>query len=344
MNFCLFSDLAYKLRKKLGDWFKVLQILKASSGKRDGSGRGGNDLDSDVLASAAGGSGSDLQLEEAYNEIGDYYAERQKWEMAIKYYLIGRNLEKQAECYYILEDYDSLYKIMDQLPDNSEYLTKLALMFESIGMCKEACEAYLKAQNVKAAVDVCVKLNQWDEGVRLAKQYNIGQVDMLLARKAQDFIDQNKIFNAIELYRKARHYLDAARYMFEVSDQEAKSRNSPLVIKKMYVLAGLLVEQYRDLMKTGGIIPSKTKLAQRDQAAKALDGILSEEAQIAIKDSKIIDNAWRPAEAYHFKMMCERQLRDGKIDAAFKTSMALMEYEDVLEPKHVFSLMGNFRF
>lgn len=37
-------------------------------------------------------------------------------------------------------------------------------MFESVGMCKEACEAYLKSQNVKSAVDCCVKLNQWDEG------------------------------------------------------------------------------------------------------------------------------------------------------------------------------------
>ena len=89
-------------------------------------------------------------------------------------------------------------------------------MFESIGMCKEACDAYLKSQNVKAAVDVCVKLNQWDEGMRLAKLYNITQVDDLLAKQAKKFLEQNKIFNAIELYRKARHYLDAARLIFEV--------------------------------------------------------------------------------------------------------------------------------
>ena len=43
-------------------------------------------------------------------------------------------------------------------------------MFESVGMCKEACEAYLKSQNVKSAVDCCVKLNQWDEG---SYTYNI---------------------------------------------------------------------------------------------------------------------------------------------------------------------------
>lgn len=221
-------------------------------------------------------------------------------------------------------------------------------MFESVGMCKEACEAYLKAQNVKAAVDACVRLNQWDEGMRLAKQYNIGQVDALLAKQASSFLAQNKIFNAIELYRKARHYLDSARLMFDVADREAKQRSNPLLIKKMYVLSGLLVEQYRELIKAGGILPMKTgrgglgSSTQRDQASRDLDGILTEESQIAIRDSRILDNAWRGAEAYHFTMLCERQLRENKIDAAFKTSMALMEYEDILNPKHIYSLIGIY--
>jgi len=214
-------------------------------------------------------------------------------------------------------------------------------MFESIGLCKEACDAYLKCQNVKGAVDCCIRLNQWDEGIRLAKQYNINTVDNLLAKQANNFLDQKKIFNAIELYRKARHYLDAARLMFEVADREAKQQSTPLLIKKTYVLSGLLVEQYRDLVKAGGILPSKVKVAQREQASKALDGLLSEESTIAISDSKILDNAWRGAEAYHFMMLCQRQLRDGAIESAFKTSMALMEFEDILNPKHVYSLIGN---
>ena len=49
-------DLAVALRKKLGDWFRVVQLLKQGS---------------------AGG--DDTQLEEAWNSIGDYYADRQKW-------------------------------------------------------------------------------------------------------------------------------------------------------------------------------------------------------------------------------------------------------------------------
>ena len=48
-------DLAVALRKKLGDWFRVVQLLKTGAG------------------------GDDQALEEAWNAIGDYYADRQKW-------------------------------------------------------------------------------------------------------------------------------------------------------------------------------------------------------------------------------------------------------------------------
>ena len=49
-------DLAISLRIKLGDWFRVLQLLKSGSGDCD-----------------------DSLLEQAYNAIGDYFADRQKW-------------------------------------------------------------------------------------------------------------------------------------------------------------------------------------------------------------------------------------------------------------------------
>lgn len=49
-------DLAISLRIKLGDWFRVLQLLKTGSGDCD-----------------------DALLEQAYNAVGDYFADRQKW-------------------------------------------------------------------------------------------------------------------------------------------------------------------------------------------------------------------------------------------------------------------------
>ena len=80
------------------------------------------------MLSSLASTGTDLQLEEAYNEIGEYYMERQNFATAVKYFIMGRNLAQQAECYYIMEDYDSLIKVLDQLPDNNELLPVSAIL------------------------------------------------------------------------------------------------------------------------------------------------------------------------------------------------------------------------
>lgn len=58
-HFINFRDLAISLRKKLGEWFKVIHLLKN------------------------GGGGDDVQLEEAWNAVGDYYADRQRWSQVV---------------------------------------------------------------------------------------------------------------------------------------------------------------------------------------------------------------------------------------------------------------------
>ena len=59
---------------------------------------------------------------QAWNAIGDYYADRQKWQHAVTYYSQGRNQERLANCYYMLEDYDNLTKLSDALPENHTLL------------------------------------------------------------------------------------------------------------------------------------------------------------------------------------------------------------------------------
>ena len=34
--------------------------------------------------------------------------------------------------------------------------------------------------------------------------------------------------------------------------------------------------------------------------------------------ARVLDNSWRGAEAYHFMMLCQRQLYEGFVDAAMK--------------------------
>ncbi|XP_063186602.1 WD repeat-containing protein 35 isoform X4 [Chroicocephalus ridibundus] len=130
-------DLAIGLRIKLGDWFRVLQLLKTGSGDSD-----------------------DALLEQAHNAIGDYFADRQKWLNAVQYYVQGRNQERLAECYYMLEDYQGLENLANSLPENNKLLPDIAYMFVRVGMCEQAVSAFLKCNRPKDAVDTCVHLNQ----------------------------------------------------------------------------------------------------------------------------------------------------------------------------------------
>jgi len=106
------KDLAIGLRRRLGDWFKVVQLLK--------SGSGGNDAD----------------MEEAWLAIGDHYADRHKWEEAVQYYEKAQASDKLVRCYYALEDYDSLEGMTDVMQPNDPLLEELGAMFASVGMGK----------------------------------------------------------------------------------------------------------------------------------------------------------------------------------------------------------------
>ncbi|XP_032509086.1 WD repeat-containing protein 35 isoform X4 [Phocoena sinus] len=305
-------DLAIGLRLKLGDWFRVLQLLKTGSGDAD-----------------------DSLLEQAHNAIGDYFADRQKWLNAVQYYVQGRNQERLAECYYMLEDYEGLENLANSLPENHKLLPEIAQMFVRAGMCEQAVTAFLKCNQPKAAVDTCVHLNRWNKAVELAKSHNMKEIGSLLARYASHLLEKNKILDAIELYRKASYFYDAAKLMFKIADEEAKKRTKPLRVKKLYVLSALLIEQYHEQMKNAqrGKVKGKSS-----EATSALAGLLEEE--VLSTTSRFTDNAWRGAEAYHFFILAQRQLYEGYVDNALKTALHLRDYEDIIPAVEIYSLLA----
>ncbi|XP_031790055.1 WD repeat-containing protein 35 isoform X2 [Piliocolobus tephrosceles] len=268
-------DLAIGLRLKLGDWFRVLQLLKTGSGDAD-----------------------DSLMEQANNAIGDYFADRQKWSNAVQYYVQGRNQERLAECYYMLEDYEGLENLAISLPENH-------------------------------------KLLPWNKAVELAQNHSMKEIGSLLARYASHLLEKNKTFDAIELYRKANYFLDAAKLMFKVADEEAKKGSKPLRVKKLYVMSALLIEQHHEQMKNAqrGKVKGKSS-----EATSALAGLLEEE--VLSTTDRFTDNAWRGAEAYHFFMLAQRQLYEGYVDAALKTALHLKDYEDIIPPVEIYSLLA----
>lgn len=305
-------DLAIALRRQLGDWFRVVHLLKSGSSSVD-----------------------DRQLEDAWNAIGDYYADRQKWESAVTYYEQGHNQERLAECYYMLEDYDGLERLLNSLPDNHKLLTELGSMFSSVGMCEQAVDAYLKANKIKSAIDCCVTLNQWHTAISLAQQCNIQEIDGLLSKYAHYLLEKKKLLSAVELYRKANKFLDAAKMMLKLADEEAK-KNSPLLrIKKMYVLAAMLVEEHQAHIRQ----ISKQSGDEEREAIAALNALLDDETLMSA-DPKLIDQPWHGAEAFHFILLAQRQLYEGYVDASMKTALHLREYEDILNQEVVYSVLA----
>jgi len=205
------KDLAIDLRIRLGDWFRVVQLVQS-------------------------GGGDDRILTAAWQHIGDYYADRLKWAKAVQYYTQAKNLVKMAECYYRLEKYRELQKIMELLPDGHPLLLDIGAKFESVGIHQFATGAYLKAGDPKAAIDCCVRLNQWQRGVELAEEFDFPQIEGLLSKAAQEMLDSGDKLQAVELYRRANKATEAAKMLAAMADEVGTVQLNPLHPKNLAFL------------------------------------------------------------------------------------------------------------
>ncbi|XP_076333007.1 intraflagellar transport protein Oseg4 isoform X2 [Tachypleus tridentatus] len=271
-----------------------------------------------------------------FDEAEKLYLEMDRRENAVTYYEQGHNQEKLVECYYMLEDYDSLEKLMKSLPENHKLLSDLGVMFTSVGMCIQAVDAYTKANKIKAAIECCVALSQWNTAIYLAQKHNVQEIDGLLSKYARYLMDKKKIMSAVELYRKAHRFLDAAKMVSKIAEVETHRNTSPLCLKKLHVLAALLVEEHHaHLRETTRSAKGK---AGRD-VSSAIASLLDNEA-LMFSDTRIVDQPWRGAEAYHFLLLAQRQLYEGYVDAAMKTSLYLRKYEDILNQEMLYALLA----
>lgn len=190
-------------------------------------------------------------------------------------------------------------------------------------MCDQAVAAYLKMGDVKAAVNTCVNLKQWGQAVELAQKYKMPQIGALLGKHAAHLLQEGRLPEAIELQRKAGRFLDAARLMTKLAECEVEKKSTVLRIKKIYVLAGLLAEEYLQLQAT---VTGEKRLS-----------ILS---NLSPEDSVLVDQIWNCAKAYHFMLLAQRQLRSGLMHSAVLTSLRLRDYEGILDAEDIYSLLA----
>jgi WD repeat-containing protein 35 len=346
------KDLAIQLRKRLGDYTRVVQLLQT-------------------------GGGNDKLVREAWDQIGFYFADRMKWKKACQYFTLSHNNVQLIECYYRLEQFNDLKKIMEELPDESPLLYTLAKRFESVGMVDEAISCYIRSGNPpKEAIDCCVKCNKWDKALELAEKYDFPQVEGLLIKFAMEFVSTNRKLEAIELFRVANKPTEAAILIADLAETVITEMANPSLAKKLHVLSALEIERHRKRAieqatqaTTGGAAGTGGNIAQA--TAQTLEtlmmtsllegggmgtqgGTVGGTLQMTLntlatqggtssvnakKVSRAFANAWRGAAAYHYYMLALRQFYAGHMDMAMKTSIKLCEYDDILQPRIIYSLL-----
>lgn len=190
------KDLAIDLRQRLGDWFRVVHLVKQ-------------------------GGGDDQQLVAAWDRIGDYYSERGKWGKAAQYYKQACNTSLLVECYLRLEEYSLLGDLIGTLPAdtsaNQALLTSVGRRLQSLGQATLAAMAFVKAGDVKAAIDSAVLVSRWDMAVELAAQHEYPQMEGLVAKAAAKLLSDGDRLQAVELYRKADKASEAALLLAKAS-------------------------------------------------------------------------------------------------------------------------------
>src|SRR5687767_3298450 len=75
-----------------------------------------------------------------------------------------------------------------------------------------------------------------DQAVELAEQHRFSQIEGLLTAYASHLLQKDKLFQAVELYRKANRHTEAAKLLVTLAGQAAKSKVQPLRVKKLYTM------------------------------------------------------------------------------------------------------------
>ncbi|XP_028969091.1 WD repeat-containing protein 35 [Galendromus occidentalis] len=276
-------DLALEMHSTVGNWERVIELALVSN-------------ESNVAI-----------VENAYSNLGQLYLENGQWEKAIHCFEKSHNSAGLATARYMMEDFDALWKVVEEVQDK-ELLLKIGEMYESVGMCDEAVHCFVNSGAHTRAMEVCIELNEWKTAIELARDHGqVADVSGLLAKYARQFIENNNILSAVELYRRAARFKDAARLLNQLG--RSNKIQGSVLRKQIYVLAAMLADQGRS---------GKT------------------ESLMLVGE----DNLWRYAQAYHFLSLAQRQFHKEKYEQALVTSLHLSEYDEILEPRAVYSLIA----
>jgi WD repeat-containing protein 35 len=311
------NDLNLAMNIKLGKWDKVTDMMSKNDEK-------------------------DENLKIAYNNYADELFEKKDYDKAEEYYKKSGNLHGLVNTYFAKEEYNKASDMIDIIPKEDEFLEKMGDKFKGLGMCEEAVKAYSKRGNLKKAMETYIENNKWGEAVELSRENDFYNMEQLTNKFGNEFIKNGRKLDLVELFNKANMKLKVNKYLSEIAYDMRKLRANPLIIKKIYVLAALELENYKKRISDSQINNEEhqdnnndIKIKNKDNENKIINN------KYTTKDiDKILFNSWKGAEAFHYYMLCQHQLYNRKFKEACKTSIRLTLYEKELGSEDVYRLIA----
>ena len=92
-------------------------------------------------------------------------------------------------------------------------------------------------------------------------------------------LKQNKRLEAIELYRKANKSTQAAKLLCSLAEETMQTKMNPLRAKKLYVLAALELERFKQISFSNDLTTTMnggtTRATSAETTAATLDNLMS---------------------------------------------------------------------
>ena len=314
------NDLNLAMLMKLGKYDKVLENMnksgKSTSSKED-------------------------MMKMAYNQYADELFDKKEYDKAEENYKKSGNIRGLTNCYFAKEDYESAAKMLEVIPEEDEFLEEMGEKFLGLGMFHEAAIAFTKHGNIKKGIESYIVANKWEEAIDLSAKNGFIYMDQLVDKFSDEFKLSGKKLDLINLYRKANMSIEVHKYLKEIAMDMKKMNLSPILIKKIYVLAALELERYKaqinEQINEEMQLNDNNDNVENNNKKKKINYI-KEALQKEI--DKIMTNHWRGAEAYHYYLLCQVQLHQKKYKESCKTVMRLRFYEDILGTEDVYRLIA----
>ncbi|CAJ0608122.1 unnamed protein product [Cylicocyclus nassatus] len=223
----------------------------------------------------------------------------------------------------------------------TEALLKVADYHRDRQRWKEAADHYALAKKLEELVVCYIHLDDFASLENLARQ--LPDNHPLLATIAELFASSGLCEQAVQCFLRCDQVSNALQTCIQLNnwdkmaEDERKKAAPCLRLKKMYILAALLIEEYHQNYKER---LSKEQGEGGSKTTAVLNELLEEDDNLSMEDSRMIDNAWKAAQAYHFLMLAQRQLYEGNHAAAMKTSLYLTEFEAYIDPMEIYSLLA----